>query len=98
MCLLDIILSLYPLNPTFLILVELTGRTQYESKRYGSTRGKGLLHKAGVNATADVQQPRAKYLLDMPCFNDWVNTAKNDADMALVGACIIYFAVRLALF
>lgn len=56
----------------------------YENKRYGSTYGKGLFHKAVFNATADVQQPRAKYLLDMLCFNDWVNTAKSDADMALV--------------
>ena len=56
----------------------------YENKRYGSTYGKGLFHKAVFNATADLQQPRAKYLLDMLCYKDWVNTAKSDQDMELV--------------
>ena len=56
----------------------------YENKRYGNTYGKGLFHKAVFNATADLQQPRTKYLLDMFCFKDWVNTAKSDTDMELV--------------
>jgi hypothetical protein len=56
----------------------------YENKRYGSTYAKGQFHKAVFNATADLQQPRAKYLLDMLCYKDWVNTARSDADMQLV--------------
>ena len=53
----------------------------YENKRYGNTYGKGLFHKAVFNATADLQQPRAKYLLDMVCFKDWINTAKSDTEI-----------------
>ena len=58
----------------------------YENKRFGNTYGKGLYHKAVFNATADVQQPKAKYLLDMFQFSDWINTAKTDADMGILSA------------
>ena len=42
----------------------------YENKRYGSTYGKGLFHKAVFNATADLQEPRVKYLLDLIQYRD----------------------------
>jgi hypothetical protein len=53
----------------------------YENKKYGSTQGKGLFRKAVFNATADLQQPRTKYLLDMFSYVDWENSAKTDEDM-----------------
>jgi hypothetical protein len=56
----------------------------YENKRFGSTYAKGAFHKAVFNATADVQQPKTKYLLDMIVYKDWVNTAKSDADMEIL--------------
>jgi len=56
----------------------------YENKRYGSTYGKGLFHKAVFNATADLQEPRVKYLLDLIQYRDWENTARSDADMEAV--------------
>ena len=58
----------------------------YENKRFGNTYGKGLYHKAVFNATADVQQPKAKYLLDMYSYRDWINTAKTDAEMGIIAA------------
>lgn len=53
----------------------------YENKKYGSTQGKGLFRKAVFNATADLQQPKTKYLLDMFSYVDWENSAKTDSDM-----------------
>ena len=58
----------------------------YENQRFGKTYGKGMYHKAIFNATADVQMPKAKYLLDMYEYSDWKNTAKSDSDMLAVGA------------
>ncbi len=64
----------------------------YENKRFGKTYGKGMYHKAVFNATADVQLPRAKYLLDMYDYNDWINTAKTDADMEALGVAEEFIA------
>mgnify|MGYP000896164313 CR=1 FL=1 len=64
----------------------------YENKRLGKTYGKGMYHKAVFNATADVQLPKAKYLLDMYDYNDWINTAKTDADMEALGVAEDFIA------
>jgi len=53
----------------------------YENKKYGSTFGKGMFHRAVYNSTADLRHPSAKYLLDWFSYTDWENTAKSDADM-----------------
>lgn len=56
----------------------------YENKKYGNTYGKGMFHKAVFNSTADIRQPKAKYLLDWFNYGDWENTAKSDMDMELL--------------
>ena len=53
----------------------------YENKRYGTTFGKGMYRRALFNATADLQHPKAKYLLDLYNYADWKNTARTDDDM-----------------
>lgn len=53
----------------------------YENKKYGTTFGKGMFHRAVYNSTADIRHPSAKYLLDWFCYADWENTAKSDEDM-----------------
>lgn len=62
----------------------------YENKKYGSTQGKGLFRKALFNATADLQHPKTKYLLDMFTYSDWENTAKTDDDMKALGVAADY--------
>lgn len=54
----------------------------YENKKYGTTFGKGMFHRAVYNSTADIRQPYAKYLLDWFSYTDWENTAKSDEDIA----------------
>ena len=56
----------------------------YENERYGTTFGKALYRRALYNATADVSNPKAKYLLDLHKYNEWEHTAKTDDDMALL--------------
>jgi len=57
----------------------------YENKKYGTTQGKGLFRKALFNATADLQQQKTKYLLDMFTYKDWENSGKTDDDMKMLG-------------
>ena len=58
----------------------------YENKTYGSTYGKGLYRRAIFNGTADLQEPRAKYLLDMLAYSDWENTARTTDEMEALRA------------
>jgi len=53
----------------------------YENGMYGTTYAKGQYRKAVFNGTADIQNPKAKYLLDMYDFNEWQHSAKSDEDM-----------------
>lgn len=63
----------------------------YENKKYGTTFGKGMFHRAVYNSTADIRHPSAKYLLDWFSYTDWENTAKSDTDMeALATAADLY--------
>ena len=58
----------------------------YENKKFGSTYGKGLYRTALYNGTADLEEPHAKYLLDMFGYADWENTARTANDMELLTA------------
>lgn len=58
----------------------------YENKKYGTTYGKGLYRAAIYNGTADLEEPNAKYLLDMFGYADWENTARTNNDMELLKA------------
>jgi hypothetical protein len=53
----------------------------YANEKFGSAFGKGLFRKAVFNGTADLNQPSAKYLLDMLGYRDWEHSAKSDEDM-----------------
>lgn len=56
----------------------------YENNKYGTTYGKGVYHHAVFNATADVKNPKAKYLLDFYSYAHWEAQAKTDAQMEVV--------------
>lgn len=56
----------------------------YDNNKYGTTYGKGMYHHALFNATADVKNPKAKYLLDFYSYAHWEAQAKTDAQMEVV--------------
>lgn len=53
----------------------------YENPKYGNTYGKGLYHQALFNASADIQTPKVKYLLDYLPFDRWQHSAVTDDEM-----------------
>jgi len=53
----------------------------YVNEKYGTTCGKGMYRRALFNGTADVHEPRIKYLLDFYTLADWQHSAKTDEDM-----------------
>ncbi len=55
----------------------------FENKVFGTTYGKGLRRTAVFNATAEVNEPYAKYLLDFEAGPAWINHAKTDAQMKI---------------
>lgn len=55
----------------------------FENKIFGTTYGKGLRRSAVFNATAEVNEPYAKYLLDFEAGPAWINHAKTDAQMKI---------------
>ena len=52
----------------------------YENPLYGTTHGKGLYRTAMFNATADITDPSAKYLLDFDNFERWEHGGRNAED------------------
>lgn len=58
----------------------------YENNSYGATYGKGLYRKALYNGTIDTKHPSVKYLVDLYNYEDWVNQAKADMQMAVLEA------------
>jgi hypothetical protein len=55
----------------------------FENKVFGTTYGKGLRRSAVFNATAEVNEPYAKYLLDFESGLAWINHAKTDGQMTI---------------
>jgi len=53
----------------------------FENKVFGTTYGKGLRRTAAFNATAEVGEPYAKYLLDFEPGSAWINHARTDAQI-----------------
>ena len=56
----------------------------YVNEKYGTTCGKGMYRRALFNGTADVYEPRIKYLLDFYTIDEWQHGAKTNDDMAAV--------------
>ncbi len=55
----------------------------YQNAKYGTTYAKGQLHQALFNATADIKEPKVKYLLDFYSYEYWEFLAK-DAQLSIV--------------
>ena len=55
----------------------------FENKMYGTTYGRGLRRKALLNATAEINEPYAKYLLDFEDGRSWIHHARTDAQLAI---------------
>jgi hypothetical protein len=55
----------------------------YQNAKYGTTYAKGQRHQALFNATADIKDPKVKYLLDFYTYAYWEFLAK-DAQLSIV--------------
>lgn len=53
----------------------------YVNEKYGTTYAKGKFRRALFNGTADVHNPRVKYLLDFYTLDDWQHSAQTNEDM-----------------
>lgn len=53
----------------------------FENPKFGTTYGKGLRRSAVFNATAEVSEPYAKYLLDFEEGRAWANHARTDEQL-----------------
>jgi len=60
----------------------------FENKVFGTTYGKGLRRSAVFNATAEVNEPYAKYLLDFESGPAWINHARTDGQLQIAGRFI----------
>jgi len=49
----------------------------YQNAKYGTTYAKGQRHQALFNATADIKDPKVKYLLDFYTYQYWEFLAKD---------------------
>ena len=48
----------------------------FQNAKYGTTYAKGVRHQALFNATADIKQPKVKYVLDFYTYEHWEFLAK----------------------
>ena len=55
----------------------------FENKVFGTAYGKGLRRSAVFNATAEVNEPYAKYLLDFESGPAWINHARTDGQLQI---------------
>jgi hypothetical protein len=55
----------------------------FENQKFGTTYGKGLRRSAVFNATAEVNDPYAKYLLDFEAGPTWIHHARTDRQLAI---------------
>lgn len=56
----------------------------YDNQKYNTTFGKGLYRNAFFNATADLKNPKLKYLLDFYDYDNFANRAKTDSQMEIL--------------
>ena len=50
----------------------------YQNAKYGTTYAKGHRHQALFNATADIKDPKVKYVLDFYTYEHWEFLAKDN--------------------
>ena len=50
----------------------------YQNAKYGMTHGKGVRYQALLNATADIKDPKVKYLLDFYTYAHWEFLTKDN--------------------
>ena len=50
----------------------------FQNAKYGTTYAKGVRHQALFNATADIKQPKVKYVLDFYTYEHWEFLAKEN--------------------
>ena len=50
----------------------------FQNIKYGTTYAKGVRHQALFNATADIKQPKVKYVLDFYTYEHWEFLAKEN--------------------
>ena len=55
----------------------------FENAKFNTTYAKGLRRTAVFNATAEVGEPYAKYLLDFESGPAWINHARTDAQLKI---------------
>jgi len=55
----------------------------FENKKLGTTYAPGLRRNALFNATAEINEPYAKYLLDFEDGRSWINHARTDDQLAI---------------
>jgi hypothetical protein len=55
----------------------------FDNQKFGTTYGKGLRRSAVFNATAEIDEPYAKYLLDFEHGAMWIAHARNDAQLKI---------------
>jgi hypothetical protein len=56
----------------------------FDNQKYGTAYGKGVYRRALYNGTVDIKQPQAKYLIDLFSYQDWMNQARTDQQMAAI--------------
>lgn len=49
----------------------------YQNAKFGTTYGKGVRYQALFNASADIREPKVKYLLDFYSYEQWEFLAKS---------------------
>ncbi len=50
----------------------------FQNAKYGTTYAKGVRHQALFNATADIKEPKVKYVLDFYAYEHWEFLAKEN--------------------
>ena len=50
----------------------------FQNTKYGTTYAKGVRHQALFNATADIKNPKVKYVLDFYTYEHWEFLAKEN--------------------
>ena len=50
----------------------------FQNAKYGTTYAKGIRHQALFNATADIKNPKVKYVLDFYTYEHWEFLAKEN--------------------
>jgi hypothetical protein len=55
----------------------------FENRVFGTTYGPGLRRSAVFNATAEVSEPYAKYLLDFESGPAWINHSSSEAQLKI---------------